>query len=136
MKILFLNIEQRCEFVGLKSDSLHSCYGRCQILHSPRELFNALWKLLSAEKHTRRCNISFDKSLLNSTESSPPISARQSMKGQLRGGKCPCFIHSRRVKSSLVGNPRLHPRGRVLWCANGFCNKGASLGRLKMQLCQ
>lgn len=69
MKILFLNIEQCCAFVGLKSNSLHSCYGRCQVLHSPQELLNALSKLLSAKKHTRRCNILFDKSLLNSTES-------------------------------------------------------------------
>lgn len=62
-----------------------------------------------------------------------PVSACQSMKGRLRGGKCPCFIHSHRAISSL-GNPRTRPGGTVLWCANGFCNQSASRGSLKMQL--
>lgn len=38
--------------------------------------------------------------------------------------------------SNLVGNPRVCPGDGALWRANGFCNKGASLGGLRMQLCK
>lgn len=62
---------------------------------------------------------------MNSGESFFSLSQRgnQWWTGRLREGKCLCFIHSCRVISSLVGSPRPRPRGRVLWCANGFCKR-------------